>query len=246
MVVQMVNNNHNASVHTTATAALPAPEPLLALQDGKLEDSQESLHDKTPSVPVQSQSDSSPVSKLSEELKVQVKKAEMKQQTLKPACVQKPKRKINEVLSDLKKAFAQDNAQRKERKLEEVEEAEKPEELPKSRKDGKENGKPKDKPEGTKKKPKKEPKEEKKKKTEVLPSLEKKTMKGKIQEQMKEKTEKEPKQLKMDRKCYTSRAYHRTYQEVLKKNGDKEEAKLVAKQALREASKKWEEEFGNK
>ncbi len=183
----MVNNNHNASVHTTATAALPAPEPLLALQDGKLEDSQESLHDKTPSVPVQSQSDSSPVSKLSEELKVQVKKAEMKQQTLKPACVQKPKRKINEVLSDLKKAFAQDNAQRKERKLEEVEEAEKPEELPKSRKDGKENGKPKDKPEGTKKKPKKEPKEEKKKKTEVLPSLEKKTMKGKIQEQMKEK-----------------------------------------------------------
>ena len=46
--------------------------------------------------------------------------------------------------------------------------------------------------------------------------------------------------MKMDRKCFTSRAYHRAYKEHLKKTGDKEEAKLVAQQALREASKQWE------
>ncbi len=235
----MVNNN--ASVPTPRTPALPAPAPLLALQDGKLEDSQESQTATTPSSALQP-----------EELKVQVTKAEMKQQALKPVGLQKPKRNINEVLGDLKKAFVQDNAQRKERRLEEVEAPEQPasssKDDNKQKNAGKENTKPKEKPKVLEKKVKKESvslKEEKKKK-EALPSLKdgkKKT--GKTDKDIKEKTEEEPK-LKMDRKCFTSRAYHRAYKEHLKKTGDKEEAKLVAQQALREASKQWEEEFKDK
>lgn len=122
MVVQMVNEKN--SVATTAKPALQAAQPVLALEDGKMEDSQESLPGTNPQLALQDQIDSQPVAETAEDMEVKVKKAEMKQQALKTEM--KPKRKISEVLGDLKKAFVKDNAQRKERRVQDEAEPEKP------------------------------------------------------------------------------------------------------------------------
>lgn len=248
MVLKVVNNNNSAA--TKEIPALEAAPPVLALLDGKMEDSQESQEGSNPPLALHDKVHSQPVAE-TEELEVNVKKAEMKQQALKVHPVQKQKRNITEVLDGLKKAFVQDNASRKERRLQDGAELEKPatmkteDDKPQESKDSRDVGKGTQKKTGSKVEPKKKSqssgKDEKKKKKEALPSK-----KGREkQEQPKKKQEANPKQLKMDRKCFTSRAYHRAYDLNFKKNGDKEAAKALARQALQEASMQWDQEFGN-
>ena len=61
-----------------------------------------------------------------------------------------------------------------------------------------------------------------------------------------EKKQKQQPTLKMDKKNFTSRAYHRCLGAKLREGIEKSEAKEFARQAHQEAGEQWEKDFGAK
>ena len=230
LVLKMVSQQQSGASNRGGRSSEP---PVLAIEDGSAGASPTSVSGvsgrETPKSSLNDSFDDS-------QPEVQMMASDLKEKARKTSLATKSN--VQETLAVLKEAYGKDNEERQnKRDAKALEDGEEPTINTSKKKKHEEQGKKNEVPPA----PVEEIKKKKHEKENHKPKMPKAKAEPKAKSQEKKQTT-----LKMDKKNYTSRAYHRCLDTKLREGMEKSDAKALARVAHQEAGEQWEKEFGAK